>query len=229
MFIFTYSEKWADIVVAQLAARHRTIDPQHWSYACLCIGRAFDPILAKYYLEIDEILGPYLHVFSLLSPPREFIEKRYQELRSRSDALSQRSKSLYESMLTGGRSLVPDERLMIGEKVELLRDLRNAGLQADHYADFLFLSFRATNDDIDIDVIAAAATPLSKGSSANAFLDLFASMAKIAEKHYKANHSVEALVNDLRLRWAIRIDIRKARDLYAYIRGFISAVRGKAA
>ena len=228
MFIFTYSEKWADIVVSQLAARHQTTDPQHWSYACLCLGRAFDPILAKYYLEIDEILGPYLHVFSLLSPPRAFIEKKYQELRSRSDDLSQRSKLLYESMLTGSRSLVPDERQMIREKVQLLADLRDAGLRADQYADFLFFSFRATDEDIDIDVIAAAAAPISEGASTNAFLDLFASMAKIAEKHYRANDPVEAFVNDLRLRWAIRIDIRKARDLYEYIRGFVSAVRQKA-
>lgn len=227
MFLFEYSRDWADLVVTQLAARHQTIEPKHWSYACLCIGRRFDPILAEHYLEIDEILGPYLHVFSLLPPPREFIAQRFQEVRERSDALSRRAKYLYESFLTGNRSDLPNRGKMIREKVKLLADLRDAGLQADQYADFLFFAFHLDGRDVDIDVIAAATAPLPDDARPNVFLDLFASMAKTAEKHYRANHSVKAFVDDLSLRWTVQIDIRKASDLYGYIRRFIDIVRGQ--
>lgn len=227
MYLFAYCRDWADLVVTQLAARHETLEPKHWSYACLCIGKRFDPILAEHYLEIDEILGPHLHVFSLFPPPRGFVAQRYQELRHRSDALSRNAKDFYESLLTGDRSSLPDRLKMIEEKVRLLADLRSAGLEADQYADFLFFAFHSDSGDVDIDVIAAATAPLPDNAQPKAFLDLFDSMAKIAERHSRANHNVEAFVNDLSLRWTIRIDIHKAQNLYSYIRRFIDVIRGK--
>lgn len=227
MFIFEYSQDWADLVVAQLAARHQTLESKHWSYACLCIGKRFDPILAENYLEINEILGPYLHVFSLFPPPLEFISQRYQELRRHPDALSQGAKDFYEALLTKDRSYLPNHRRMIEEKVNLLADLRTAGLNADQYADFLFFAFRSDSGDVDIDVIAAATAPLSDDAPPKALLDLFGSMAKTAERHHRLNHSVEDFVNDLSFRWTIRIDIRKAFNLYSYIRRFIDVIQGK--
>jgi hypothetical protein len=227
MFVFAYSKNWADLVVAQLAARHPAVDPQDWSYACLCIGRKFDEVLEHHYLEIDQILGPHLHVFSLFPPPQNFISQRYKALRPRQDEAGKRAEAIYEQLLTVDGSYSIDRHRMIEEKVKLLSDLRSAGLSVDQKADFLFFAFHGTGEEVDIDVIAAATAPISDTDGPEAFLDFFDRMAKVAEKHYKADHDVQAFVRALSFRWAIKIDIRKAQGLYGYIQRFINVVKGK--
>jgi hypothetical protein len=153
------------------------------------------------------------------------IAKRYQALRSKTDNVSEYVKGEYEKLLTKRGDYKPDTGQMVEEKVKLLSDLRYAGLKADQYADFLFFGFRGTHkDDITVDVIAAQAAPVPDNANPSAFLDLFASMARVAEKHYRANDDVAKFTRDLSLRWALQLDIRKARDLFAYIRSFIAGV-----
>jgi hypothetical protein len=69
VFIFEYARGWADLIVDQLAAARGSDNPFIWGYACLSIGRQFDPVIEEHYDEIDETTGDTLHVFSMMPPP----------------------------------------------------------------------------------------------------------------------------------------------------------------
>ena len=226
MFIFEYGEDWANIFIARLAERHQALDPEHGSYACLCIGRKLDPILEQHYLEIDKILTPSFHIFSLFPPPHDFVVERFKALRTLEDAPSEAARSSYKSLLNKERKDPPHE--IVRAKVQLLTGLVKAGLEDGQYADFLFFAFRPDCGIAGLDVIAAAAQPLDDDARPQAYIELFASMAKKAVTHSEANDSVEAFVKDLPLSWTARVDIQKAEDLLSYITGFIQTIRGAA-
>jgi hypothetical protein len=228
MQVFAYSAGWADLMLAQLAASHDSPDPTEWGYACLCIGRHFDEPLESLYDEIDVATGKFLHVFSLLPPPRTFVDRRLAELRQSRNtagavervrthllALEARHSGLYHYK----------RRQQVAEKVRLLKELADAGLRTDQYADFLFFSFRRESDDIDIDVIAAKQSPLAEGASSYAYVDLFQRMGRIAEKHHSRNDDVERFVSALSLEWSAKIALRKTFDLKQYIEGFFKALK----
>ena len=224
MHILEYSADWANLVVAQSTARNQTLDPAHAGYACLCVGRKFDPILEKHYSEIDKVMGPAFHIFSLFPPPHDFIVEHFKALRTNEDAPSEAARAIYKSLL-GKDRIAPHE--IVREKVQLLIGLGDAGLKEGQYADFLFFAFRP-GGSAGLDVIAAAAQPPGDDAKPEAHVGLFATMAKKAATHSQANDSIETFVKDLPLGWTAPIDIQKAKDLSAYIEGFIKTVRGNA-
>ena len=224
MFIFEYGKDWANIFIARVAARHQDLDPEHVSYACLCVGRKFDPILEEHYLEINKILAPSFHILSLFPPPHNFVVDRFKSLRTLEDAPSEAARASYKSLLNKDRKDPPHE--IVRAKVQLLTGLVKAGLGDGQYADFLFFSFRPGGSIAGLNVIAAATQPLADDARPQTYIDLFASMAKKAVAHSEANDNVEAFVKDLPLSWTARVDIQKADDLLSYIMGFIQIVSG---
>lgn len=227
MQVFAYARGWADLVVAQLAASHKTDDPVLWGYACLCVGRKFDDVIEKLYPEIDHVTGSYLHVFSLLPPPKEFLYEKIQALKLSSPS----SKTILyaQNRLSAlahdkGMYYCYDRRQQIQERVNLLKDLQNAGLSADQYADFLFFDFRKNENDIEIDVIATKSTHLKEGESDYSYIDLFAKMGEKAENHFRKGDSVEAFVKDLSIEWDLKFSISKVLGIKKYIKEFIDKI-----
>ena len=228
MQIFAYAPGWADLVVAQLAVSHNTERPDLWGYACLCIGRNFDALINEYYEEIDYVTGSYLHVFSMLPPPRLFFESRISLLKQKSDVQEDAVylKQRLTSMQGNYRSLYAyddprHKQQLISEKVRLLKDLASAGLRADQYADFLFFNFGGERGNIDIDVIAAKQSPIGERASHNLQMAFFERLGKQAEKHYLKQDSVETFVKSLGWEWSARIALQKALNLKTYIDGFL--------
>jgi hypothetical protein len=159
MHLFAYSKSWADIVAAQMAASHGTRCVGAWGYGCIVIGREFEKIIEDHWLEVNRLSGRYLHVFCLVAPPMEFIGNRLAKLRH-----SPKTKDTQYAIDLLQKSISlrpPDKRIQVREKVCLLKDLAEAGLKVDEYADFLFFDFRNDGADVEIDVIAAKAAGMS--------------------------------------------------------------------
>jgi len=223
--LFCYADGWADLVIAQMAATRESPKAMFWGYACLCVGRHFDDVIEELYEELDRATGEYLHVFSMLPPPRAIVEKRLMQLRviepelpgpaavmrERLTSLQSRTGQLYAYQGKGAR------RTQVGEKVRLLKELAEAGLKVDQYADFLFFDFHQRGDQVDVDVIAAKQSPVVEGASSYKYVDLFSQMGKKARSHYMRGDSVEVFVKDLGFDWAIHVALEKTFSLRIYL------------
>lgn len=223
MHIFEYSADWAKLAVTSLAERSLKPDPQHPTYLCLCIGRKFDPVLADHYSQINAALGPALLVFSLFPPPHKFIVEHFKALRTLEDPRSDTARLAYKALL--GKEHGDPTHEIVREKVQLLTGLAEAGLKDGQYADFLFFAIKPGASLAGLEVTAAAVKPLPEAAGPEAYVELFAAMAKKAEAHSKAGDSAEAFLKDLPLAWTAKIDILKAKDLLSYITSFVSIIR----
>jgi hypothetical protein len=235
MFIFEYGQGWADLVTCQMTVTRGSNNPFVWGYACLCIGSQFDPIIEQRYAEIDYVTGEYLHVFSMLPPPKSFLDERLKESRGSSDLSSavtyerltrlRNSKRAYpDSAEVGAKRRAELRHTMIDEKVRLLKELQeHGGMQVGLKADFLFFDFRrvGSDDDVDIDVIAAMQSPLGDSSTPSQYIQLFESMAKKAKQHYERADSVERFVKSLDISWSARIALNKTTNLKTFISLFV--------
>jgi len=227
MHLMVYAKGWADLVVSQLAASHNTEDLACWGYSCLCIGRKFDDIIEQNYAEIDDVLGRHLHVFSMLPPPKSFLYERIKELDSASSVTEQ---ALYATnrllSLKQDKDMYYryDRSRQIQEKVRLLRDLKEVGMPVNQYADFLFFDFRKPEEEIEIDIIAAKATPIKEDATSYEYIDLFKRMGERATFHYKKEHDVYRFVDGLNLEWSFQIAVSKIFGIHEYIKKFIEKV-----
>jgi hypothetical protein len=219
MHLFAYSKSWADIVAAQIAASHGTRCVGVWGYGCIVIGREFEKVVEEHWLEVNRLSGRYLHVFCLVAPPLEFIGERIAQLRNG----PQSEDSLYaRDLLEKAISIhAPKKRIQVGEKVRLLQDLADAGLNPGEYADFLFFDFRNAGPDIDIDVIAAKAALMNDGADTRAYLKCFQQLGELAAKAYKNGYSAEKFSRMVDAAWARRVLISKAPQLFGYIKDFM--------
>jgi hypothetical protein len=157
--IFTYSKEWADLVVAQIATSHGTRCVAAWGYGCLVVGKEFEAVIERNWQAVDRIAGPYLHVFALIPPPKDFVGDRLRALKQASPS-DDRDFAIerYTALVSQAD---PPKSILVREKIELLTDLRQAGLRADQYADFLFFEFRNEGADVDIDVVAAKSAAIA--------------------------------------------------------------------
>lgn len=219
MFIFSYPQIWADIVVSQLLVSHNSMDINKWGYCCLCIGKRFDEIIEKHYEEIDLVTGKYFHVFSLTPPPKKIILKRIFEITG-SNLDSKHKSLLLEQLDSFLKSGTIEKWHQISEKVELLKELKDAGLNINQYADFIFLKVVNESQSIRVESIAAKAAPLHENSSPQDYINFFQRLSVSAEKHYRDHKSIEEFVADLSLEWSIRIHLRNTYKLFQYIKEF---------
>jgi hypothetical protein len=220
MQVFIYSKSWADLMVTQLTAGSGSGRAEAWGYSCLCIGRNFEDVLERRYEEIDLYSGKYLHIFSLLPPPRKFLNRRIAALRQE-DSLQ--AEWLREKLLEllNDRYLYAYRRSdQIHEKVRLLRDLADDGLNVDEYADFLFFDYRLVLDETHVDVIAVKQSPMERTAKDEEFIKLFGRMGELATELWERGASAEDYVRLLDKKWARRLALRRARNLARYIFDF---------
>ena len=223
MNIFGYSEEWADLVVAQLATTHGTRHVSKWGYACLVVGKEFEEVIERNWDKVDKFTGPYLHIFSFLPPPKLFVQERLNALKqSPSSPDREIAKEKYLKLI---QSEDIDRSILIREKVCLLKDLREAGLKVDQYADFLFLQFRKEGADIIIDVIAIKNAGIPIGADDRDYLTCIDKMTSIAKKHYQRNSPANVVVKDMTLHWDVKVSIQKATGLCDYIKSFLKNLK----
>jgi hypothetical protein len=130
---------------------------------------------------------------------------------------------LYTKLLT--RPVRPDSSVLIREKQELLMDLRDKGLRADQYADFIF--FRFSNEgknDVSIDAIAAKSPAIASTADDREYLKCIERMARLAKNHYQRGSSIDKLVRDMTLLWDVKIAILKTGSLFSYIKDFVKNI-----
>ena len=239
MFIFEYAKGWADLVVGELAASSESDRPDLWGYACVCIGRELEPFLEENYQEVNYVTGKYLQVFSMLPPPAHFLDQRIREM-ERADKsmyvsaalkrLSEIRASKYaydDNIVESGERRGQIRHKKIEEKLFLLEELKEAGLEVSQRVDFLFFDFRRTEDDpdVDIDVIAAMQSPFDKKEGASNMMDLFERMATKAEKHYQQGDSVDEFVRSLRMNWSLHLAMSKATRIQEFIKSLLQIGR----
>lgn len=222
MFIFAYSRDWADVVVSQLAATAGSPYIKDWGFAAVVIGSDWEDVIERRYLEVDEAIGPYLHVFSLMPAPVALTEERLRRVQASQSVPGSKSiarQFLVDKILEADRYKLPDREVQVREKIKLLSDLRMAGLGADEDADFLFFQFRDTKGAAkDIDIIAAKAPRPESDSAAVALLRRAGEHAK---EVLKDGGGVDRFVSSLKLDWKRRIEISKATELLSYIFAFL--------
>lgn len=222
MNILRYSKDWADLMVAQLAATHGTRHTGVWGYGCLVVGEEFEAAILRKWHAVDRVTGAYLHVFALLPPPKEFVQKRFDTLRRlpRSPDV-EFAKEKYLEIL---QSIDFDREILIREKADLLADLRHAGLRSDQDADFIFFQFRNELDQVAIDVVAAKSAGIPPDADDRNYLACIERMARVAERHFKLNSPVAAVVRDMTLSWDVRVSIQRAARLCRYIKSFVNNI-----
>jgi len=215
MFVFSYSDAWADLVVQQLNERLGP-DPTSWGYVCLCVGREFEELIHDNYEAFNEVSGKHLHIFTLLSPPWAFAQAR---------AAMAEAKGMGTLAARIRETATPQPRgTQISEKVALLKDLTRVGLKADQYADFIFFDFDvSSNWQVDIDVVAVKTAP--KPSNEEEALQLFAHMAKVAERKSTEGCSAEEFVASMNWKWSIRVALKSGMNLSKYVSEFLSSFR----
>jgi len=222
MHIFAYSKEWADLVVAQISTSHRTRCAAAWGYGCIVVGKEFEGVIERNWEAVNRIAGPYLHIFALIPPPKDFVGSRLRALKD-SPPSDDREFAIerYTNLL---RQPDPNRSYLIKEKVLLLTDLRNAGLKADQYADFLFFEFRNEGADVTIDVVAAKSAAIDAPADDMEYLKCIERMAHLAKKHYQRSSSVHVLVKDMALLWDAKISILKAMGLFSYMKDFVKNI-----
>jgi hypothetical protein len=193
MHILSFTEDWVDLIRLQLKASKNTDDPNRSGYACLCVGKKFDPVIEEYYSEIDEITGPNLHIFSLFPPPPKLYEDRIQRLKK--STIKDCKKREVLKKLNERKQIAEgmEKRTIIHEKVLLLKEL---GLPPDQYIDFIFFQFSDINSE-SIKVIYTISAPLKERESNYAYIDLFKKMGEKANIHFSQKNCLETYVKDL--------------------------------
>jgi hypothetical protein len=221
MHLLEYNQQWADVIVSQIATSRGSRLTETWGYACLVLNKDIEKIVEENYEEIDFISGKYLHVFALIPPSQNWIAERYNKiLRSKESADKQYLIEIFQRLLN--RNSPPDKRTQITEKVRLLKELQECGFEPDMYADFLFFDFRNTDDDVDIDVIAAKTTSISNYGDAREVKSCFQKMSQIAEISYSKNYSADQFVKELTWEWGIKVSLKKGLEIWEYISKFKS-------
>ena len=227
MNIFRYSKDWADLIVAQLASLRQTRYVGLWGYGCLVIGKEFEGVIERNWFAVDRITGPHLHIFTLMPPPKDFVQERLNEFRLKpSTPDTELAIHKYMSIL---QSYDEDRSILVREKVNLLSDLKEAGLEPDQYADFLFFQFRNEGYDVEIDIVAAKSAGIPTAADDRDYLKCLERMTKVASKHYSRNSKtpVAVVVKDMTFLWDVRVAIEKISGLATYIRGFLRNLKGE--
>lgn len=222
MHILRYSADWADLVVDQLATTYQTRCVGVWGYACLVVGREFEGVVERNWLAVSRLTGPHLHFFALLPPPREFVQERLNQLRDIPQSLETEwvKRRLLDILVH--RDI--DRSILVREKVNLLSDLRDAGLKSDQYADFLFLRFRNDGADVEIDVVAAKSAGIPADADDRDYLACIERMSRIAAHHYDRNSPITAVAKDMAFLWDVRVAIGRAGLLLGYIKSFLNGI-----
>lgn len=216
MHILFFGEDWVDLIRLQLKASKNTDNPNRSGYACICVGKKFDPVIEEYYSEINEVTGPNLHIFSLFPPPPRLYEDRIQRIKSSNIKDSKKRevlKKLVDKKQIAERIYSYDKRTIIHEKVLLLKEL---GLPPDQYIDFIFFEFSDINSK-SIKVIYTTSTPLKDGESKYKFIDLFKKMGEKANIHYNQNNSIETFVKDIVWDFFQMGLLKKGMGLFSFI------------
>lgn len=219
MYVMLNASNWVDLIRIQLKSSRDCNDANLSGYACLCVGKKFDEVIEKYYSEIDEHLGPYLHVFSFFPPPPKLYEKRLKEIRysgfidNKKDEIIQ----LLQDQHNSERVYQFERRTIIHEKVQLLKELSNLGLPTDQYIDFIFFSFSPDSNDT-IQIYGTKTCPMKDGESLYKYVDFFKRMGDKAYKHYAAGNPLETFVKDLTWDFTMGMLVKRGLDLFNFIK-----------
>jgi hypothetical protein len=218
MFVFEYSNAWADLLTQQMEIRLRG-DPDNWGYACLCIGRKLDDFIERNYAAVDRISGDFLHVFSLRPPPTSFLNDRIFEAQRLGNV------ELAEDLLQMVRLGPKDRGQQVREKANLLQDLRNCGMRPDQYADFLFFDLQLVQETYNIDVIAAKVAPSIADEVA--LWGFFKNLAEVAESNAAHGKTAEQFVKGATWSWDLKVSLQRTSKLSKYILDFTTRVLRK--
>jgi len=222
MHLFSYPNAWAvaDTVASQIAASRGTRCTEVWGYGCIVVGKQFEKALLQNWQDVDRLAGPYLHVFSFVAPPMDFIGDRMAKLRAlpKTDD-TRRALGLLEDFIN---MRPPDKSTQIREKVMLLQDLQRAGLKPDERADFLFFDFRNEGFDVEVELIAFGAAGINSDAPVNDCLCCFEQMGNAAEKASLQRLPASGYISMLNRAWSRQVMIKAAPRILEYIKKFLS-------
>jgi hypothetical protein len=224
MHIFDYSREWGDIVVTQLAVSHNSLETDLWGYACLVLNEKLEEYLEKNYEKVDLLTGNHLHVFTMIPPPRHFVEERCRQIQNSASIDGGRASELFERLR---RKTYPVRSIQKREKARLLGDLDNSGFEPNLLADFLFFDFKRIDDfqGVDIDVIAVKTAPIFDYSNQRDIERLFQDISDRAKKSFGKNHRAEEFVDILSAAWLRKIRIKEGTDIATFIIGLLQVFK----
>ena len=219
MQLFEFSSDWADFVIAQLSATHRTLCTEKWGYACLVMGEGFEQALVRNWYEVNLFAGPYLHLFALVPPPYDFVLAKVLELR-KEPASEERDFALakYERLLERKSNW---ENLK-HQKVTLRKQLLDWGLNVPSDTDFVFMGFHNQHGkEVHIDFVAAKSAAIKTGAGDRQYLDCIERMARIARSHYDRNSPLAEVIKEISFPWTLKIAFEKGSEAFKFVKKFI--------